>query len=113
MTSPRFPYLPVEADIEGRVLRENAALVNTGFDGDISIPASESMGLQPVGRERLILATGIEDLAFVFDGRVRLGDFDIFPARILAAGNQYVIGTGMLRRYEVILDHGRRVIVNS
>ena len=112
MISPQFPYLPVEVHLEGRVLRDSAALVDTGFDGDISIPTLESIGMQPVGREWLILATGREDYAFVFNGNVRLGDFNLLPARILAAGDQYVIGTGILRHYEVILDHGQRVIVN-
>ncbi len=87
-------------------------MIDTGFDGDISIPVSESIGVPPVGRERLILATGREEYAFVFEGSVRLGNFDPLPARILAAGNQYVIGIGILRRYEVILDHGQRVIIN-
>ena len=27
-------------------------------------------------------------------------------------GNDFIIGMGVLRRYEVILDHGQRVIVN-
>ena len=27
-------------------------------------------------------------------------------------GNDFIIGMGILSRYEVILDHGQRVIVN-
>ena len=112
MISPRFPYLLVIVRLEGRSLRDDAALVDTGFDGDVSIPASEAVGIQPAGRERLILATGREEYAFVFNGVVHLGDLGPVPARIHATGNQYVIGTGVLRLYEVILDHGQRVIVN-
>ncbi len=112
MISQQFPYLPVEVRLEGKVLRDDAALVDTGFDGDISIPAIEAVGMQPIGYEWLILATGREDYAFVFDGEVQLGDFEAVPAKILAVGDRYVIGTGILSRYEVILDHGRRVIVN-
>lgn len=68
--------------------------------------------MQPAGRERLILATGREEYVFVFNGVIQLGDLEPVPARIHATGNHYVIGIGILRRYEVILDHGQRVVVN-
>ena len=34
------------------------------------------------------------------------------PTEAIYMGNDFIIGMGVLRRYEVILDHGQRVIVN-
>ena len=111
MTSGPFPYLPARVEVGGLSLVENA-VVDSGFNWDFAIPVSRSVGLQPVKLERIILANGIGVDAFVFEGRVQLGDLELVPAEIIAIGSNFVIGMGILRRYEVILDHGRRVIVN-
>ena len=50
--------------------------------------------------------------ALIFNGAVQLSDFAPVQAELIALGDDFIIGTGILRRYEVILDHGRRVIVN-
>lgn len=48
----------------------------------------------------------------IFNGSVQLSDFAPIQAELIALGDDFIIGTGILRRYEVILDHGQRVIVN-
>ena len=111
MISARFPYLMVRVNVGGASLVESA-LLDTGFNWDFAIPVSRSIGLQPVRREWITLANGREEPAFVFEGSIQLGDLEPVPAEIIAIGENFVIGTGILRRYEVILDHGRRVIVN-
>lgn len=111
MTSGRFPYLTVRVEVGGLSLVENA-LVDSGFNWDFAIPVSRSIGLQPVKLERIILANDIGADAFVLEGRVQLSDLEPVSAEIIAIGSSFVIGAGILRRYEVILDHGQRVIVN-
>ena len=48
----------------------------------------------------------------IFNGSVQLSDFAPVRAELIALGDDFIIGTGILRRYGVILDHGQRVIVN-
>lgn len=111
MISARFPYLSATVKVSGLSLEESAML-DSGFNWDFAIPVSRSIGLQPIKQEWIRLANGREEPAFVFEGSVKLGNFEFVPAEIIAIGNDFVIGTGILRRYEVILDHGQRVIVN-
>ena len=87
-------------------------MVDSGFNWDFAIPVSRSIGLQPVKLERIILANGIGVDSFVFEGHVQMGDLEPVAAEIIAIGNNFVIGMGILSRYEVFLDHGQRVIVN-
>ena len=110
MISERFPYLPIVVIIRGR--RETAdALLDTGFNADIIVPATFDLGPSPT-MVNLTLGNNSSDRVLRERGYVQVGDFDPVPAEILATGSLYVIGVGILRRYEVILDHGRRVIVN-
>ena len=111
MISSRFPYLTVNVNVGGLSLVESA-LLDTGFNWDFAIPVSRSIGMQPVRREWIMLASGREEDALVFTGNIQLGDLEPVPAEIIAMGSNFVIGTGILRHYEVILDHGQRVIVN-
>ena len=90
---------------------EEDALLDTGFNGDVAVPFH--VELDSSGRTTdLILADGSGIRVRSQLGHVQLGDLEPVAAEIVAIGNNFVIGTGILRRYEVILDHGQRVIVN-
>lgn len=90
---------------------EENALLDTGFNGDVAVPFH--LELDSSGRTtELILADGSVIRARSQLGQIQLGDLEPVSAEIVAIGNNFVIGTGILRRYEVILDHGQRVIVN-
>ena len=43
---------------------------------------------------------------------MQLGGLESVPAEVIYMGTEFIIGMGILSRYEVILDHGQRVIVN-
>ena len=110
MISPPFPSLPVRVRVRGET-HGGIALLDTGFEGDIIIPARLSVGF-PGRTQDLILADGSPTDAPVLGGYVRLADLEYVPADIMFLGAEFIIGAGILRRYEVILDHGQRVIVN-
>ena len=111
MTSPRFPSLRLRVELAGRVFNEDA-LLDTGFDGEVAIPKSRAEGLQPkeIGRFAFLDGTVVEP--DMFSGIARLGDLEPVAVEIVAMGDEFIIGMRLLSRYEVILDHGRRVIVN-
>lgn len=111
MTSPWRPSVPIVVHLSGRT-RSGDALVDTGFDGDAIVPHRLSEGLQPARRMPYRLIDGTQGEALIFNGSVRLSNFAPVQAEIIALGDDFIIGTGILSRYEVVLDHGRRVIVN-
>lgn len=86
--------------------------MDTGFDGDVIIPSRLSEGFQPARRMPYRLIDGTMGEALIFNGSVQLNDFAPVQAELIALGEDFIVGTGILRRYEVILDHGQRVIVN-
>ena len=98
MISARFPYLTVNVNVGGLSLVESA-LLDTGFNWDFAIPVSRSVGMQPIRREWIILANGRGEDVFVFPGNIQLGVLEPVPAEIIAIGSNFVIGTGILRRY--------------
>ena len=110
MISSPFPFLRIKVMLGDRDYEEDA-LLDTGFNGDVAVPYH--VELDPSGRTtELILGDGSLIRARSQLGQVQLGDLEPVPAEIIAMGSNFVIGTGILRHYEVILDHGQRVIVN-
>ncbi len=69
-------------------------------------------GLQPDDSARFVFPDGTVVESDTFRGIVRLGDLEPVTAEITALGTEFIVGIRILSRYEVILDHGRRVIVS-
>ena len=111
MTSLTFPFVPVRIELDGRVFEENAIL-DTGFDGEISIPKTHVEGLEPDDSARFMFPDGTIVEPDIFRGIVRFADMEPTVAEIVALGDEFIVGIRILRHYEVILDHGRRVIIN-
>ena len=110
MINPSFPSLLVSVRVMGQTYG-GIALLGTGFEGGVIIPADLSSGF--AGRvQDLVLADGSPADAPILGGYVQLPGFEFVPADIMFLASEFVIGMGTLRRYEVILDHGRRIIVN-
>lgn len=110
LINPLFPSLPVTVWALGGPF-EGMALLDTGFEGDIIIPAHLGTGLSGSGQD-LVLADGSMIEAPIRGGFVQFGNLESVPAEVIYMGKDFIIGMGVLRRYEVILDHGQRVIVN-
>ena len=107
----RFPYL----DIRIRVCQRDTdveALLDTGFDGDVAVPQGlVADGHPPDGHSRWALADGSMILVPYYRCTVQLGGLGPFPATVIALGDEPLVGAGVARHVTIILDHGRRVIV--
>ncbi len=109
--SRRYPYVLVSLTLEERT-QEVDAVVDTGFDGDLSVPPElVPEGVSPITRQAWRFANESVVEAPVYAGIVQVGDFDPVPARIAALGTEVILGRGIIDRYRVIFDHGERVVV--
>jgi hypothetical protein len=68
--------------------------------------------LLPDGHFKLIVADGSSVEAPFCLGDIQLIGFPpITDVEIVCLGDEYIIGRGILDRFEIVLDHGRRVIL--
>ena len=111
LTSSRFPYLPVRLHVLQQTYAEEA-LLDTGFDGGMAMPPNLAEGQAPDWYQRWTLADGSQVLAPVYRGTVQVGAFQPIPALVIALGDEFLIGLGILNHFSVIFDHGERIIVN-
>ncbi len=82
------------------------AIIDTGFSGDLELPASMASALNPrfIGRGRSVLAGGqtVEEdcylVDFPFDGRVMQATVTF------VTGGEVLIGTRFLRDYRLEID---------
>jgi predicted aspartyl protease len=89
-----------------------SAIIDTGFNGDLELPAT----LQPfvnarfLCRNRSFLAAGqiIEEdsylVDFPFDGQTQIAE------ATFVAGSEILIGTHMLREYRLVIDFPARTL---
>lgn len=110
--SPPYPSLRIRFVAQG-VAGDTFALVDTGFDGHLVIPAAEPLALpQPIYRRRVRTASGEIVRVPVYLGTVELVDQpDPVEALIMALGDEYLVGLATLNHFRVTFDHGQRVIV--
>lgn len=116
IVSSHFPYVQIllhlkvdettqqEADLE--------ALLDTGFDGDVVVPANlTSSGTPPVAFLTWMLAAGTEVVAAAFLGEARVGGMDPVEVVVTVLGDEALIGRNLIRHFRVVLDHGQQLIV--
>lgn len=107
-----YPSLAIRFVIRG-VASEAFALVDTGFDGHLAIPKSVASSLSgPDEVDRVRTASG--EIVYVsgYQGTVELADLPgAVPTSIIALGDEYLLGLGMLNHFRVTFDHGQRLIV--
>lgn len=108
IANQRFPYISVVLEI-GTRQEPIEALIDTGFDGDLTVPAVLLQESNPIASFKCVLADGSEIESLVYRGRVRLGGFAPIVVEILAIGDEPILGRGVTDRFMVILDHGRQV----
>jgi predicted aspartyl protease len=115
LSSTRYPYIPLTVTVNKRS-ETIEALLDTGFDGDIILPEGLlTNGKPPDSYLRFILADQATSvLAPAYLGRVEiaeLGDAGASAAIIGVLGNEPILGRNLARRFHIILDHGRQVIL--
>ena len=121
LTSRRYPFLPLS--IRVRVAKskqlelDTQALIDTGFSGDIVVPATkELLQSTPGAYATWTMADGSEVLAPIFLGTIRFPELDeevaeMVGVTITVLGDQALIGQSVLRRFTLTLDHGKQVIL--
>jgi predicted aspartyl protease len=111
LISFHFPFVPFEITIRSHT-REFEALLDTGFDGDVVLPAGLFTDADaPDGYLTCQLADGTERLMPLYRGVIRVGDLATFPIVALALGDEPLVGRGISDHFRVVLDHGRELIV--
>lgn len=115
VTSSRFPYLLIHLHLQqGKVRLETdfEALLDTGFDGDVVIP-KEMIGenFKPAGYLSWKLADSSEVLAAAYLGQAKIGSLDSVPVVIIALGDEPMIGRNFTNRYKIILDRGKKLVI--
>jgi predicted aspartyl protease len=110
VVSYRFPYLPIRLQVRALAV-EFEALLDTGFDGHVVVPAHTIADIAPAEIEtRWTLADGSEVIAPSYRGTAQIGSLP--PVRVLISvlGDEHIIGRALTDRFSIQLDHGRRVI---
>lgn len=92
LVSSRFPYISLRIQI-GDQEDDFEALIDTGFDGAVTLPAELIYGDAPLpDRSPLRLADGTVDSFPVYVGYVDLGLVEPFPVLIYAFGDEVLVG---------------------
>jgi predicted aspartyl protease len=109
--SSRFPYLSLQLRI-GAQAPVVEALVDTGFDGHVTVPpVLLETGIPPDGHFRWALADGSTIFAPFYLGIAEIGTLPPFPVTITALGNEPLMGRGVTDRFKVTFDHGEHLVV--
>ncbi len=113
VVSTVYPYLSIIVEIQGQ-REEVLALIDTGYTGDLVVPAtwqSRGLGL-PDARSTVEVGDGRIVYPPVYLGILEIIGFDPIPeVAITLLSDEYILGQRILDRFEITLDHGQRVIV--
>ena len=111
MITEPYPSLRLRFTIAG-VSSEARAMVDTGFDGYLAVPASALSRFRSYGNVHARTASGEVVTVASYLGTVELldepGPVDSY---IIALGDEYLVGIEVLNHFRVTFDHGQRVIV--
>lgn len=93
-------------------------MLDTGFTGDIAVPEAllGDVAGTPDAYASLRLADGSSTFAAVYQGYVFFYELEDdvhvrLHVTILAMGEEPLVGRGLMDRFRVTLDHGRRLII--
>jgi predicted aspartyl protease len=111
LVSRRFPYVPLQV-LVGHQELQIEALLDTGFDGDLVLPASLLPDtLVPDGFVSWRLADGSDVYAPYHVGEARLDQLATLPAVITVLGDEPLVGRGVADHFSITLDHGAQLVV--
>ena len=111
--SSYFPYLPIHIHLGDAITYEVEALLDTGFDGAVLLPDTFLLNaIQDLEQDTTYeLADGSEVTVPSYSVVVEINGFDPIEVSASPLGEEPIIGVEVIRHFSVILDHGRRVIV--
>ncbi len=116
VVSTRFPYLPIKLSFEAEPDRsiDIEALVDTGFDGGLIVPAGLVPQAAANGISNWMLADGSRSSAAWYWGWVTLGHFaEPLLTKETMLQDEILVGRQIIDHYRVTFDHGQRVIVEG
>ena len=121
LISHTYPFLPLTIHVRisqrKTIDLQTQALIDTGFSGDIVVPASDELKLStPDAYATWTMADGSEVLVPMFLGSIRFPDLDedvaeMVGVSITVLGDVALIGHSVLKRFTLTLDHGKQVIL--
>jgi predicted aspartyl protease len=121
LISSKYPFLPLSIHVRvssrKKIDINTQALIDTGFSGDIVIPATEELKqAAPGAYATWTMADGSEVMAPIFLGSIRFPELDKDVAEMVGVtvtvlGDAALIGQSILRRFTLTLDHGKQVIL--
>jgi predicted aspartyl protease len=115
VVSSSFPYLPISVTDGPNILVgfKAQALVDTGFDGGLILPADSIVATSPPDSYTTwVLGDGSEVEAPVYAAWAGIeGMGNSFPVEITLVGGEVLVGLSLLDHFAVTFDHGRQIIV--
>src|SRR3989338_10655869 len=113
VTSSRFPYLPVNISITEKEF-ELEALLDTGYDGGVVLPPMFITNGEVSG---WLVDCKLADNSIVevsaYLGSVRLGNKKLNNTTVLVMGDEPIIGREVIKHFKIILDYGRKIILDQ
>ena len=112
VVSTEYPYLPIRVEVQGESI-EALALLDTGYTGSLIVPETwQRPAVRPDGRTAVEVGDGRIVYPPVYLGILEVTGFaPIYGVAVTVLGGENILGRRVLDRYEITLDHGRRVIV--
>lgn len=115
----RFPFLPLRLAFKTPAQSIDLAieaLVDTGFDGDVIVPASLidqlAPGAEPDAYVTWQRADGLEVVARAYLGTAELPSIPgSHTVLISVLGDEPIAGRGLTDRFRLTLDHGERIVL--
>jgi predicted aspartyl protease len=116
LSSTRFPYLRVQVRVgTARYVDQEIdleALVDTGFDGGVVVPARLiDPSIRPDTHLSWTLADGSHMRTPAYVATVRVGTLPAVMTVVIALGDEPLVGREVTDRFRVTFDHGREIIV--
>ena len=110
--NPPYIHIRLRFEPSGPEL-EVEALIDTGFDGDISMPpVTLPPEVQPVGTHFMTLANGSTARVVVFSGSAEvIAVGEPHEVSILLGTSEFLVGRRFTDHFRVTFDHGRQVVV--
>src|SRR5918998_1382093 len=121
LISHKYPFMPLTIHMRVSSRKKiditTQVLIDTGFSGDIVVPATEELKQYPPDAfATWSMADGSEVLAPIFLGTIRFPELDedvaeMVGVTVIVLGDLALIGQSVLRRYTLTLDHGKQAIL--
>jgi predicted aspartyl protease len=115
VVTPAYPYVEVEFAVGAFRSPTVLAYVDTGFDGYLIIPITQTSLLgSPQFFAPWELGDGSVVRAQEYRGDILISGLSMsIPARITLLGEEYLLGRGVVDHLRMTFDHGQRLLLET